>query len=143
MIKPGDHIKSTSLLNDTYFEDTTILITESNDKGDIGFVLNRPYGRSLSELEAFKTTHWPLLEGGPVDQEHLFIVHSRPDLIPSSVQITDTLFFGGEMNEVVNAIDQQLIGLDALRLFIGYCGWDGNELEEEIQEGSWELVIGD
>lgn len=143
MITPGIHIESTSLLNDTYFEDCRILITEHNTKGTIGFVLNRPYGRSLKDLEEFKHIDWPLSEGGPVDQEHIFIVHSRPDLIASSQRITDTLFLGGDMKDVVIAIQKQLIKPDQLQLFIGYCGWDHGELEEEVDEGSWVLVIGD
>ncbi|MFZ9301374.1 MAG: YqgE/AlgH family protein [Chitinophagaceae bacterium] len=25
-------------------------------------------------------------------------------------------------------------------LFIGYCGWNQDELEKEIEEGSWEVI---
>lgn len=140
MIKPGDHIKSTLLLNESYFEDTQILLTAHDQKGTIGFVINRPYGRSLHELEEFKNTTWPLSEGGPVDQEHIFILHSRPDLISGGQQITEKLYVGGEMRDVVKAINQEKIDRTELQLFIGYCGWDEGELEDEIEEGSWEVV---
>lgn len=141
MILTGNYIKSTTLLNDTYFEDTTILITEHNEQGAIGFVMNRPYGRSLNDLDEFKHVRsWPLLEGGPVDQEHVYILHKRPDLIQNSKKVFDEYFVGGEMNDVVNAIQNELITKDQLTLFIGYCGWDGNEIEAEIVEGSWEIL---
>lgn len=140
MILTGKHIKSTSLLNETYFEDTVILITEHNDQGAIGFVMNRPYGRSLNDLDEFKQMKtWPLQEGGPVDQEHIYILHKRPDLISNGKKAFEGYYVGGEMNDVVNAIEQDLISKDQLTLFIGYCGWDGKELAQEIDEGSWTI----
>lgn len=140
MITPGDHIESTPLLKDTYFEDTKIFIIEKNENGAIGFVLNRPYSRSLQDLEAFKHTYWPLFEGGPVDQEHIYILHKRPDLIHHSKNVYKNIFVGGDMNDVVKAIQQKEITEDQLILFLGYCGWDGMELEAEIKEGSWVMA---
>ncbi len=37
--------------------------------------------------------------------------------------------------------NNQLTGND-IKVFIGYCGWDKNELEAEITEGSWEIAAG-
>ena len=78
----GSFIRSTSLLDDSFFEKAVILIAEYNKKGATGFVVNKPFTRRLNELEEFKDSiPFPLYDGGPVDREHLFFVHQRPDLI--------------------------------------------------------------
>ena len=141
MIEVGSYIKSTSLLNGSYFENSTIYIVEKNTEGAIGFVVNRPFGRSLNELKEFsKSKPFPLLEGGPVDQEHIYVVHSRPDLIKGSQQISNNKYFGGSIQEVIHAINVKDVSENEIQLFLGYCGWDANELEMEIEEGSWTIV---
>ncbi len=141
MIKVGSHIKSTPLLNGSYFENATILIVENNVNGAVGFVVNRPFGRSLNELKEFsKSKPFPLLEGGPVDQEHIYVVHSRPDLITGSQEISNNKYFGGSIQEVIHAINVKDVRENEIQLFLGYCGWDANELEMEIEEGSWTVA---
>ena len=141
MIKVGSYIKSTPLLDGSYFENATILIVENNTDGAIGFVVNRPFGRSLNELKEFsKSKPFPLLEGGPVDQEHIYVLHNRPDLIKGSQPISSDTFFGGSMQEVLHAINVKDVRENEIQLFLGYCGWDADELEMEIEEGSWTVV---
>ena len=67
-MKPGLFLKSTSLLNDTLFENAVILITKYNEKGAMGFVVNQKFHRKLNELEEFKNAQpFPIHVGGPVD----------------------------------------------------------------------------
>ncbi|HRF18552.1 MAG TPA: YqgE/AlgH family protein, partial [Chitinophagaceae bacterium] len=64
----GMLLKATAALNDTNFENAVILITEYNEKGAVGFVVNKLFSRQLNELEEFKhSPAFPLYEGGPVD----------------------------------------------------------------------------
>lgn len=138
MITEGSYIKSTAALHGTFFEDTIILIVRNNDDGATGFVVNRPFGRSLNELEEFKHSKpFPLLEGGPVDPEHIYVLHKRPDLIKESQHLSNGLCVGGSIEEVVSAINANAATEQDLKLFIGYCGWDAEELESEVEEGSW------
>ena len=141
MIKVGSYIKSTSLLDGSYFENTIIFIVEKNAEGAIGFVVNRPFGRTLNELKEFsKSKPFPLLEGGPVDQEHIYVVHSRPDFIKDSQPLINGKYYGGSMQEVIYAINEGGATEKEIQLFLGYCGWDANELEMEIEEGSWTVA---
>jgi putative transcriptional regulator len=67
----GTFIQSTSLLDGSNFENSIIYITEHNDNGAVGFVVNKPFSRTLNQLEEFKQSiSFPLYEGGPVDTEH-------------------------------------------------------------------------
>lgn len=136
----GICLNSTSLLDDSFFEDTIIFITENNEKGTVGFVTNKVFSRKLNELEAFKhCIAFPLYDGGPVDREHLFFLHQRPDLIEGGAPVTDSIYIGGDFQQAVTYINAHTLTEKDIRLFIGYCGWDHEQLEAEIKEGSWQI----
>ena len=138
MIKPGNYIQSTALLNGTFLENAIILLTEVNANGATGFVINRFSGHSLHDLEAFRDVKpWPLYEGGPVDTEHIYLLHKYPHKIKNSRPGFGDYYMEGSMSDVLDLINNGEATSESLRLFIGYCGWDAGELEAEITEGSW------
>jgi putative transcriptional regulator len=137
-IQPGIIIESTPDLADTLFANSRILITTYNNDGATGFIINQPFGRALPELEEFKhSAPFPLYNGGPVDTEHLFFIHRRPDLIADGEPIDGITYLGGDFKQAVVAINNKSITEKEIQLFVGYCGWDAGELETEIAEGSW------
>ena len=139
-LKAGLYIKSNADLNGSFFEHTTILIVEHDEAGSVGFVTNKPFGKSLHELIEFNhSKSFPLMDGGPVDRDHLFVLHKRPDLIDGGEQIPNGLSLGGNMEQVIQAINTGNANPQEIQLFIGYCGWDEGELEAELEEGSWIL----
>jgi len=140
-MKPGLFLKSTALLNGTVFENAVIFITEFNEKGAMGFVVNQLFARKLHELSAFKNGEpFPLYAGGPVDPEHLYFIHQRPDLIEGGELVTGNIYLGGNFKSALKYINNHTIAEKDIRIFIGYCGWDYRELDEEIAEGSWQVV---
>jgi len=137
-LKAGLYIKSNADLNGSFFEHTTILIVEHDEAGSVGFVTNKPFGKSLHELIEFNHSNpFPLMDGGPVDRDHLFVLHKRPDLIDGGEQIPNGLYLGGNMEQVIQAINTGNANPQEIQLFIGYCGWNEGELEAELEEGSW------
>ncbi len=122
-LKAGIYIKSTDALIGSFFEHTTILLVEHNEAGSVGFVTNKPLGKSLHELIEFNQSKpFPLLDGGPVDREHLFVLHMRPDLIDGGKQMTNGLYLGGNMEQVIEAINTRAVNQQEMQVFIGYCG---------------------
>ena len=141
-LKAGIYIKSTAELIGSFFEDTTILIVQHNEAGSLGFVTNKPFGKSLNELIEFNHAKaFPLMDGGPVDREHIFVLHKRPDLIKGGEQVTNVLCLGGNMDQVIEAINTHSSNQKEIQIYIGYCGWDKGELEAEIEEGSWTIGL--
>lgn len=137
----GRFIKSTPLLDGTYFEQAIIYITEHNANGAAGFVVNKPYARTLNQLEEFK--HYPaipLYEGGLVDTEHLFFIHRRPDIISGGTLVANNTYLGGNFKQAITHLNNNTLTSNDIKLFIGYCGWDADELEAEIAEGSWVVM---
>jgi putative transcriptional regulator len=137
-LKAGLYINSTAALIGSFFENTTILLVQHNEEGSLGFVTNKSFEKSLHELIEFKQVKpFSLMDGGPVDREHLFVLHKRPDLIDGGEQIPNGLYLGGNMEQVIEAINTGGANKEEIQLFIGYCGWDAGELEAEVEEGSW------
>ena len=140
-IKAGSNIKSTAKLMDSFFENTNILIVEHNEEGSTGFVINKPFNKSLHDLIEFNHSKpFPLMDGGPVDREHIFVLHKRPDLIEGGKEISNGLYLGGNMEQVIKAINTKAADEQEIQVFIGYCGWDLGELEAELAEGSWIFI---
>ena len=140
-LKAGLHIKSTDELIGSFFEHTTILIVEHNEAGSTGFVINRPFEKSLNDLIEFKHCKpFPLMDGGPVDRDHLYILHKRPDLIDGGNPVSNDYYLGGNMDQVIKAINSSASNTQEIQLFIGYCGWDPKELDEEVEEASWIIM---
>jgi putative transcriptional regulator len=141
MLQAGEHIRATAALRGDYFESASILIVKHDVEGSIGFIMRRPSGRFLNELMEFRDCPAiPLWEGGPVGSDHLYLLHQRPDLISGGTRISPGQYWGGSMDELVEALHAHTIQEDHFSLCLGYSGWDAGELEQEIAEGSWELV---
>ena len=139
-LKAGLYINSTDALIGSFFEHTTILLVQHNEAGSLGFVTNKSFEKSLHELIEFNHSKpFPLMDGGPVYRDHLFVLHKRPDLIEGGEQIPNGLYLGGNMEQVIEAINTRGANKQEIQLFIGYCGWDEGELEAEVEEGSWTL----
>ncbi|NML23108.1 YqgE/AlgH family protein [Pseudoflavitalea sp. G-6-1-2] len=136
----GIFLNSTDLLKDTFFENTQIFITEYNENGAMGFVVNELFPYKFNELEEFKhSAPFPMYDGGPMDRESLFFIHQRPDLITGGTLVTGNIYLGGDFEEAVRLINNKTLSEKDIKLLIGYCGWDHQDLEEEIVEGSWEV----
>ena len=139
-LKAGIYIKSTAALAGSFFEATIILLVKHNEEGSIGFVTNKPFEKSLNDLTEFSQAKaFPILDGGPVDRDHLFVLHKHPELIDGGEAMFNGYYLGGNMEQVIKAINTNNVQHQDIQIFIGYCGWDVGELEAEIEEGSWIL----
>lgn len=142
-IKAGMLLHSTAALAGDYFEGALVYLAEYNSGGAIGFVLNRPFGRRLNELVAFRNAGpFMLYEGGPVDTEHLFLLHQCPQLVDAGSLVAEGIFLGGNFGQAVAALTEGKLTDRDIRIFVGYCGWHAGDLEQEIAEGSWQLLAG-
>jgi putative transcriptional regulator len=137
-VQPGTILISSPDLEDPNFDKVVIAICEYNTKGAMGFVINQPYDRNFNELLEFSNSKpFPLYEGGPVENDSLYFIHRRPDIIEHSALIADGIYLGGDFKQAVSHINTAVHPDEDIKLFIGYCGWDPNQLEAEIDEGSW------
>ncbi len=138
----GKVLLSEPFLLDNYFKRSIVLITEHNENGTIGFVLNKPVDVNINEVvENFPKIDADVALGGPVSTNTLHYLHTLGDIIPESVHVLGNIYWGGDFEVVERLISSGNIDKGQIRFFLGYSGWSPNQLEDELAENAW--VVGD
>lgn len=134
----GKLLLSEPFQRDLYFKRTVVLLVEHNEKGSIGFILNKPIDLKLNDaLSDFPDYTGRLHFGGPVNKNQLFYIHTLGDQIEGSLKVGNGLYWGGNFDTVKMLIDLKKINPDQIRFFVGYSGWEPAQLETELQEKAW------
>ena len=128
-----------SLLGDPAFGRSVILMADHNEESSLGFVVNQPTHYNLNELIPELTIDLPIYQGGPVDTDRLFYVHTMNSL-PNAKAIGKKLFWGGDLEAFQEAIITKKIASNQFRFFLGYSGWGKGQLRKEYNEKSWLLI---
>ena len=135
--KKGRILISDPFLPDPYFKRSVVLLVEHNDEGSLGFILNKTLEITLADTELkIDGANHKMYFGGPVQSTDLFYVHSRKDLT-GSTKVTNGLYWGGDFSEIEGLIRDDLIKEDEIRFFVGYSGWEAEQLVNEIADDSW------
>lgn len=142
LIKPeiskGKLLISQPLINDDFFHNSVIFITEYNASGVVGFIINKPVPINLSDLIVdFPDFNTSIFYGGPVASDNLYFLHRVPHKINGSIHIANDLYWGGDFNQVKELIKLGTLNPEDIRFFLGYSGWDIEQLDNEIKEDSW------
>ncbi|WP_028050385.1 YqgE/AlgH family protein [Cellulomonas sp. URHD0024] len=143
---PGDsHLRgrllvATPSLREPTFHRTVILLLDHGVDGAVGVVLNRPSSVDVDVvLPAWhaQVSDPPLIfHGGPVGLDGAMGVATIPrgrDLPTGVDRITDD-FALVDLDAEPTAVVPHVRGV---RVFAGYAGWGGGQLEAEIGERSW------
>ncbi len=133
-------IAEASILTDQSFSRTVILLTEHNKTGSVGFILNKLSSFSLKELVPEIIQDLPVYIGGPVQQNNLYFIHKIPEIITDSIEIGKGFYWGGNIQTIVENINKGTVKDNDIRFFLGYSGWDANQLEEELIINSWIVI---
>jgi putative transcriptional regulator len=134
----GNILISEPFLGDTYFRRSVVYLTENNEEGSLGFVLNKPIGISINEIvDDFPESDFTISVGGPASNNTVHYIHTLGARVPDSVLVADGIFWGGDFNLIKELIAQGSVKPHELRFFLGYAGWSPNQLEGEMQEHAW------
>ena len=133
-------IAEPSIIGDLSFNRSVILLADHNAEGSVGFILNKPLDYSVNDLVPEVDATFTIYNGGPVEQDNLYFIHNIPELIPNSVEISNGIFWGGDFEKTRDLINNGSINKDNIRFFLGYTGWDANQLESEMNANSWIVI---
>lgn len=137
-VSKGDLLFSDiSVLGDAYFSRAVILLTEHNEKETIGLMINKPTELSLNDFIPDLNCFFTVYDGGPVGIDSIFFVHVLPDLILNSIEIGNGIYWGGDFEQLIYLLENNLIEKHQIRFFIGYSGWGKEQLKNEINNKSW------
>lgn len=130
-------IAEPTIIGDLSFNRSVILLADHNKEGSVGFILNKPLEYTINDLIPDITALFKVYNGGPVEQDNLYFIHNIPELITNSIEISNGIFWGGDFELTKNLINEGKINKENIRFFLGYSGWNANQLESELQLNSW------
>lgn len=130
-------IAEPAIYTDTSFNRTVILLTEHNDEGSVGFIINKPTVYLIKDIIPEIDSNNIIYSGGPVSEDNLYFIHRIPALIPNSIAIGDGIYWAGDFSKVKELLENNSISENEIRFFLGYTGWSNRQLEEEIKDTSW------
>ena len=123
---------------DPNFKRSVILLCEHSSEGSFGLVLNRPSPMQLSEVSGMKLPEGLQLGvGGPVQPNTLHFVHPFGEEIEGALSVAEGIWWGGNLESLLEGIDDERVDALDVRFFLGYSGWGDGQLEVEIDEGGW------
>lgn len=132
----GKLLVASPTLVDPNFARTVVLITEHNEEGAMGIVLNRPaettVGEVLPELAEIAPDE-TLFVGGPVQPEAVVLLaeFSDPDAA-AWIVVADVGLAAADRD-----LDDLAAAVRRGRLYAGYSGWGPGQLEVELEVDSW------
>lgn len=134
----GKLLVSSPALIDPNFRKTVVLIAHHDEEGAMGLVLSRPSDvaavDALPLLAGIPGADEPVFVGGPVQPEAFMVLAEFTDMAQAAAPIMDGLGF------MPADADPDELTITRLRLFAGYSGWGGGQLEDELAEDSWIVV---
>ncbi len=130
-------------LQDPNFSRTVTYVCEHTDQGAMGIVINRPTEVTLGELltqldiptRLTAVRKVPVYQGGPVQTDRGFVLHTAGPAFDSTLNITDAISVTTS-RDILEAIAggegprQTLIAL-------GYAVWGSGQLEQELSANAW------
>lgn len=126
-----------SIIGDLSFNRSVVLLADHNKEGSVGFILNKPLGYTIQDLIPEIKVNFKIYNGGPIEQDNLYFIHNIPQLIPNSIEIAEGIYWGGDFESTKDLINKDIIKQSNIRFFLGYSGWDAEQLQDELDSNSW------
>jgi len=126
-----------SIIGDVSFNRSVVLLAEYSENGSVGFILNKPLQHKLKDFIPEVSSSLTVYNGGPVEQDNLYFIHRIPELIPGSVEISNGIYWGGDFNAIVDLLKEDQLTENQIRFFLGYSGWESEQLDQELLVNSW------
>jgi putative AlgH/UPF0301 family transcriptional regulator len=156
-------LQAPETLSDNFFRDSIILLTKvSLFRGSQGIVINKPArveaaptvnGASSSSavlrakalpsgLSWLFTQHLAenaVFVGGPLgldDASKPQVLHAIPN-IPGANEVLPGLYLGGDQRALRRKLQEGACTPQEVLVVIGYAGWVGDQLQNELRRGAW------
>ena len=125
------------------FAQTVSLICDHGPRGALGLILNKPLPMNMAEIftqleiavAPSPLTERKVLRGGPMQTDRGFVVHRAGGHWDSTLRVSDALHVTTS-RDILAAMARGEGPLESL-VALGYAGWDGGQLEQEIRANAW------
>lgn len=134
----GKLLISGPFLMDPNFRRSVVLLTQHQEEGTIGFILNHASGYRLRDLvPEFGGADFPVYIGGPVATDTVHFIHRCYDKLNDGEEIAKGIYWGGNFEALKVLIDTRQIAAEEIKFFVGYSGWGEQQLRNELVENTW------
>lgn len=121
-------------LEEPSFRHSVLILPDYHPQnGSFGLIINRPMGKLVGDVLKQKAPHLamvPVMQGGPVGSDELLFAAFR--WRPEKRMIECRHHISLEEADQLALSPQHTV-----RAFIGYAGWTGGQLENELTTHSW------
>ncbi|MEH6548656.1 MAG: YqgE/AlgH family protein [Pseudomonadales bacterium] len=134
-------------LTDPMFGHSLIYLCEHTDEGAMGLVINKATHLLWTEifaslgLETGRESSEHILAGGPVAPDRGFVLHPPGVSWESSMAISDSISLTTSLDIIAALAKGE--GPQPCLVTLGYSGWSGGQLEQELMSNSWLTVAAD
>lgn len=134
----GKVLISEPFLCDQTFGRSVVLLVDHSEDGTMGLILNKPIPLFLNDvLQEFNCSeNIPIYKGGPLSTDTLFYLHTF-EQISGSLPISKGLYLNGDFDAIKDYLTQGNPVKGKIRFFLGYSGWEHEQLSQEIEENTW------
>jgi len=143
-LAPGKLLVARKEMRDPNFAETVVLITQHNEQGTTGLVVNRRSETPLSQFYPYlktKNASDLVYSGGPVDETIAFgLLRSRSEQRDAKRLVTD-VYLITDAKALDKTVESDEDG-NLFRFYVGYCGWAPDQLEYEIGLRAWYVFPG-
>ncbi|MBC6109374.1 YqgE/AlgH family protein [Pedobacter fastidiosus] len=136
--KTGRLLISEPFMADPNFKRSVVLLTQHDEDGSVGYILNQIGNLILSDIiQDLWEGNNHIYFGGPVATDTLHFIHRCYDKLQSGEPIGNGLYWGGNFETLKILINTNAISEEEIKFFMGYSGWDDGQLARELNQNSW------
>lgn len=144
-VTPGTLLVAAPGLLDPNFHRTVVYVIEQGPGGSLGVVLNRPSDTPLTEIlpawAPLSARPHSVFVGGPVEAGTALCLGAlRTGQDAAGVEALVAVLGPVALVDLDGDPDALAPRLRGLRVFAGYSGWGGGQLDGEIGRGDWVVV---
>jgi len=139
---------ATEKMRDNRFNETVIVMLESDENGAWGLVINKRLGtmpiallidpsiNTSEEREKLYKINIPIFWGGPVDVKQVFILHTA-EYQSDTTRNYGNISISQNYNILFDIAENK--GPEKSLIIFGYSGWGSGQLEGEMERDHWIL----
>jgi putative transcriptional regulator len=123
-------------MDDPNFARTVVFMLQHSEHGALGVILNQPTDTAIADaweqISDVPCNAIGLIHVGGPCQGPLMLLHVHPDR--SQIDVMPGVHVATDEGDVQWLIEHSAA---PTRFFVGYAGWEGGQLENEIAQGGW------
>ncbi|MBD3903161.1 YqgE/AlgH family protein [Chryseobacterium sp. Ch-15] len=136
----GKILISTPDISGDIFSRSVVLIIDHSESGAFGLILNKKNSKMSNRFKNFFDFEIEVYDGGPVENDKVFFIIKGKKVTENFTEINNEYYLTEDIETIINAVLQNEISIQDVKIFSGYSGWSASQLENEVLQKVWTVV---